>query len=230
MDRNIKWPTSYSTQFVTLARRSLKQSIPRLAEKTNYISAIMYMLMIIILWFQVGRTENDIQHINGMFFFCIMESTFYISFTGILTFQRYRPVIEKERQESIYRLSALFFSSVISEILIDNLYRFLLYSIIYLVVGLTAKWWLFLSSLGVYVLGNFVAHSSGMIIGVLFKDTETALIIKLIIMIYNFAACDLLVRNLPDQMKWIQYTAFLKYIIGALLKLELIYGSPVLLQ
>lgn len=225
-DESKKWPTGLWTQLKALTKRSFRQSLYRLTKKTNYLSVLVYIALIGACWFQLDHTERGISDINGMFFFVVTEGNFNVKLNGVLAFTRYKSVIQNERQESMYRLSAYFFSKLASEVFVDNIERLILYSVIYWLVGLTTNAWLFFASLGIYMLGNLVAHAIGIILGIVFKQLDVALTVSLALMVCNMAVGDMLVRQLPYYLRWLKYAAFMKYIIGALLKLEFIYGEP----
>ena len=227
--RTRKWQCSVFYQIRILMHRRFHQSKYKLCQKPFIIIHILHAVLLSLLWFQQDISEQNLYNIYGFFFFVVADSVHFVKFLGFNSILRYHQVILNEKQESLCQPSAYFFSTVIVENVVDNIYRFLMYFIAYCMVGLGSSEavWLYFASAGVFLLALVLFHNLAMIAAVIFKNFEVANTFMLLIIHTNVVIGGLLVGELPSWIKWLRNLTFLKYIFGALLSLEFHYGKPI---
>ena len=222
-----QWSTSFFTQLLILTKRSLKQSIFRMFRIMNIVLLLGLTVVSSAAWFQMSYSENNLRSVRGMFHYVSMESIFMVNQFGVSAFHRYRSITNAERQDSMYRTSSFFISTLLAETIVDCTPVILLYTIVYWSVGLGSKLWVFISSMAIFLLGVIVGHNIGVLIGALFAVDSIAMDVSIFYTVFNFGATDIIITNWPWFMEWLKYAAFRKYMTSALTKLEFGYGNVV---
>jgi len=105
--------------------------------ESHSMQAIGVALLLGLLWWQ-GKLETNanIQDQQGLLFYiCIFWTTFSM-WTTLMTFPTERQYLAKERAADMYRLSAYYLSSTISDGLAQLVYPTLFLAIVYFMTGL----------------------------------------------------------------------------------------------
>lgn len=101
------------------------------------MQAIGVALLLGLLWYQSSLASNSgIQDQQGLLFYvCIFWTTFSM-WTTLMTFPMERPFLAKERAADMYRLSAYYLSSTISDGVAQLVYPTLFLAVLYFMTAL----------------------------------------------------------------------------------------------
>lgn len=113
---NGKYASTFFTQLTVLARRSWWQATrDRFPLIISYVQSVIMMVVISILYSDIGNNQKSIQDRQGVIFFIAIFFAFNGVFQMITTFPVERGIINRERAANSYRVAAYYPGKVLSE-------------------------------------------------------------------------------------------------------------------
>jgi len=215
-----KWPTSFSRQFATLAKRAWLNSrgshisYLRLGE-TLAISAVCSML-----WWRIPRTAAALEDKTGLVFFTAIYWSFYALFSELLTFPAERSVIRKERGSGAYRLSAYFLSRSVADVPARLLMPSLFICIVYWTTNFMPDAGAFFATWSTLLLHCVVFMGMGQLVGSLILDFEKALVTSAVVNLTFMLVGGFYVSGIPAWVAWANYLSPISYSWPLLLAIE----------
>ncbi|XP_077998727.1 uncharacterized protein LOC144451699 [Glandiceps talaboti] len=221
-----KWQTTYMEQFVILTSRSFKESRKKLISGVAVAETLCYCLIMSMLWFQMGHTEDMINERAGAIFFALCIWSFVSMFLALQFFPGERVVINKERLSGLYRLSAYFLAKQTSEIPYILFLPLIGFTPIYWITGM--NYWPpgFFISLTVLMLGAMLGQSIGMLFGLLFDDLGNGMVFLGMLCMYSLVAAGFYIKAFPFWLQWTKYLSFLYYVYQTMMTVEFTNNKP----
>jgi ABC-type multidrug transport system ATPase subunit/ABC-type multidrug transport system permease subunit len=206
-----KFNTSWSTQFMILLHRSLKNSSAAIWKPINFFKSVALAILTGLLWFQVPHDEMHISDRHSFIFFAITYWIFDGTFTAIFTFPTEREIIFKERASGSYYLSAYFLSKTMSEMPTRLSLPVIFWTIAYWMSGINSSFTVFLGTMGCMLLAVLAGESYGLLCGAVVMDFEKAMTIMVVISLTTMAAGGFYVQNIPVWLEWVKYLSPFKF-------------------
>lgn len=216
-----KLTTGFCFQFALLASRNFLNLL-RLPQ-TSYVKLITTVLtacFAILLFFQVPKTPEGVQDIQGALFFITMNISFNAIQNVILIFPDERPVFLREVNNNMYSVSPYFWAKIISELPFSLATPAIFGSIVYYAIGLNdTSIDYFLIFLLILILCYNASSGYSLIISASFSDKQLAVTLTpvLIIPFMLFAGFFVSTDNIPIFLKEFEYISIFKYGYNALL-------------
>ena len=213
--------TSFCYQFGLLASRNFLNLI-RLPQ-TSYVKLITTVLtacFAILLFFQVPKTPEGVQDIQGALFFITMNISFNAIQNVILIFPDERPVFLREVNNNMYSVSPYFWAKIISELPFSLLTPTIFGSIVYYAIGLNdLAFEYFATFILILILCYNASSGYSLIISASFSDKQLAVTLTpvLIIPFMLFAGFFVSTDNIPVFLREFEYISIFKYGYNALL-------------
>ncbi|WIA20339.1 hypothetical protein OEZ85_006170 [Tetradesmus obliquus] len=213
---------SYSTQLRVLLQRHIKVKRFESLSSQRFLQGVIVALITGMFWWQRGRGGSLLaaSDVVGLLFFELLFPAFTALFTSLFTFPNDYRMLLKERASGMYRVSAFYVSSALSDLPMDCALPALFVVIIYFMGGLRLTAAAFLSNLAALVLNVLVAQSMGLLLGVAFMNPKTAQTVASIIMLGFMLVGGYYVRGIPAWISWIRYLSFVYWGFNLLLKIE----------
>ncbi|KAF6253780.1 P-loop containing nucleoside triphosphate hydrolase protein, partial [Scenedesmus sp. NREL 46B-D3] len=212
----------YSTQLRVLLQRHIKVKRFESLSSQRFLQGVIVALITGMFWWQRGRGGSLLaaSDVVGLLFFELLFPAFTAMFTSLFTFPNDYRMLLKERASGMYRVSAFYLSSAVSDLPMDCALPALFVVIIYFMGGLRLTATAFLSNLAALVLNVLVAQSMGLLLGVAFMNPKTAQTVASIIMLGFMLVGGYYVRGIPAWISWIRYLSFVYWGFNLLLKIE----------
>ncbi len=220
-----KWPTSFSRQFVTLAKRAWQNSRGNHLSYLRLGETLSLALVCSLLWWQVPRSASAMEDKIGLMFFIVVYWSFFSLFSELLTFPAERSVIRKERGSGAYRLSAYFLSRSVADVPARLLMPSLFMCIVYWTTNFLPEAGAFFAAWGTLLLHCIVFMGMGQFVGALILDFEKALVTSAVINLTFMLVGGFYVSGIPDWISWINYLSPISYSWPLLLAIEFPPGT-----
>jgi ABC-type multidrug transport system ATPase subunit/branched-subunit amino acid transport protein len=219
----VKYPASYSTQFITLLGRALIVSKSKSMTNLQFYQTFGLGVISGLCWWDMPYTENTVMDRAGFIFFFMTFWFFMTLFQGMMQFLPERTIILKERASGSYRLSAYFLSKTISELPIRLSLPFLYLVISFPMSSLAPTVKTFFEVVGVQLLSALAGESIGVFIGTITLDYEKAMVIATLVSMILMLTGGYFVQNLPTFVHWIRFISPFKYSYDSCVRLVYYY-------
>lgn len=215
-----RWATGFWMQFKMLNWRAFKQSRTRIISKYNIMQSMIIAVVVGLLWFQIERTHDTIKDRLGYLFFLSTYWCFLPMFDAIVSFPAERPVYRKEREAGAYRLSAMYFAKMSSEMPLILLLPSIFVAITYWMAGMRgapqyfATWFILL-------LNVLNCQGIGYVIGSAIWDLQACITTAAVSVLFGLLSAGYYINRLPVWMTWTRYLSLVCYPYNAMSVLEL---------
>ena len=220
-----KWPTSFSAQFVTLAKRAWHNSRGNHISTLRLCETLAISTVCSLLWWRVPRTAEALEDKTGLMFFAVVYWSFFALFSELLTFPAERSVVRKERGSGAYRLSAYFlsrsFADVPARLLMPSLFIF----IVYWTTNFMPDAASFFATWMTLLLHCIVFMGMGQFVGAFILDFEKALVTSAVINLAFMLSGGFYVSAIPSWISWVNYLSPISYSWPLLLAIEFPPGT-----
>ncbi|KAK7478223.1 hypothetical protein BaRGS_00030481 [Batillaria attramentaria] len=221
-----RWATGFWMQFKMLNWRTYKQSRTRIISKYNIFQSMTIAIIVGLLWFQMERTHDNIKDRLGYLFFMATYWCFMPMFDAIVSFPAERPVFRKEREAGAYRLSALYFAKMSSEMPLILFMPTVFVTITYWMGGLRGVAHFF-ATWGILLLNVLNCQGIGYVIGSAIWDLQMCITSAAVFVLFGLLSAGYYVNRLPPWLTWARYLSIVCYPYNAMSILELGDLTPI---
>lgn len=205
---------SWFYQLIVLSSRTFKNSYrnPKLL-LGHYLLSLIMGLFCSYLYYDVENNISGFQNRLGLFFFLLTLFGFS-SLTSLDSFSKERAVFVRERSNNYYHPLSYYCSKLICDVLpLRLLPPIILLAIIYPLVGLNMTGYKFWISIAILVLFNLVASLEILVIGISIKDSGSAIIVSVLIMLFSLLFSGLFINKetIPYGLEWIEKISVFHY-------------------
>ncbi|KAF8055666.1 rca [Scenedesmus sp. PABB004] len=213
---------SYLTQWQVLLQRCIKVKRFESLSGQRFMQGAIVAVITGMFWWQRGRGNTLLaaSDVVGLLFFELLFPAFTALFSALFTFPNDYRMLLKERASGMYRVSAFYLASALSDLPMDCALPAMFVVIIYFMGGLRLTAAAFLGNLLGLVLNVLVAQSMGLLLGVAFMNPKTAQTVASIIMLGFMLVGGYYVRGIPAWIGWVRYTSFVYWGFNLLVKIE----------
>jgi ABC-type multidrug transport system ATPase subunit len=192
------------------------------ASRVRIIQAIIMSILIILVFWDMGTSSEDVNGKGGYCFFISINQIMTALFSVLLTFLSERPVFLREYANKMYGIMPYFLSKSIIEIPFQACIPFMVACITYFSVGLTADADRFFLHALVLILDVFCATSFGFFVGcaVTNESAANALVSLMMLPFILFAGYFVNLGDVYVWLRWIQYLSPVRYSTEALIRIE----------
>ncbi|XP_055951015.1 uncharacterized protein LOC129985122 [Argiope bruennichi] len=222
-----RWPVPFWEQVSILTRRQLISSAIGYLTTWNLAHTLILTILQCAIWFQIERTEENIPTIDGYIFFELFIWTLSATFEALYSFSTERSVINRERQSGMYRLSAYYFSKMISELPVIISRPLFSHIVTSLFLG-ERNCTVVLVQLALLLLCALTYQGIGLLISSFGVDTRISTVICSLISVPSLLFASHLAQNLPKGISWLQYLSVAYYGFTGMKISEYLYGYPVM--
>jgi len=216
------WPTTWFEQFTILLKRCFQQKKGEIITLHQTIRIQSVAIIAALVWFQLPLTMEHAQDRYGSLFFVISFWFMSAMMSATMTFPAERRVIQKERRNRMYRLSAYYAAKAISELPIQMFYPITFVTLYYWVIGFETSV-NFLVYAGCILLLVLCGDSLGLMISNLVSNVADSIITCNVATIFflMFAGFYAKISYMPVWIRWASYLGFPRYIFSILAQREL---------
>ncbi|KAG0624484.1 hypothetical protein M758_3G251200 [Ceratodon purpureus] len=215
------WTSSWGSQFLILFKRTWTERRKDYFNVLKFVQAIGVAVLLGLLWWQ-GKLETNanIQDQQGLLFYvCIFWTTFSM-WTTLMNFPMERQYLAKERAADMYRLSAYYLSSTISDGLAELIYPMLFLVILYFMAGLRRNLEAFFYTLLATFLIGITGQGFGEMFGATTLSLKSAGVVSSLFLLVFLLAGGYYVQKMPPFMRWVKYLSFVYYSYRLLQKIQ----------
>jgi len=165
-------------------------------------------------WFHLPATAERAQDRSGALFFVgLFAGGFFPLFQALFNFPPERAVLQRERAEGSYYLSAYFLAKVVSELPFIFLYPTLFVSISYFMIQLRLSVGRFFIFWALTLCMTLVSSALGLMISCLLTNVKKANVMAAIAMLVStlIAGFYIRVENIHWFVQWMKFLSFIKY-------------------
>lgn len=218
-----RWAVPFAVQFRVLLHRAFLQTRGERITKLNFFQILAISFIMGLVWFDMGRSEKEIQNRLGAVFFLTVFFCFQGLFNALTSFPPERPVISKERAAGSYRLSAYFISRAVSALPVDALFPTVLLCISYGMMGLNENFGRFVAMWAAIQLTQLSVGGLGLLISCVTMDFKKSLVVASVTMLGFMLTGGFYSREdtMPDFISWVQLVSPVKYAYSLTAMIEL---------
>ncbi|KAL9271431.1 ABC transporter G family member 26-like protein [Drosera capensis] len=216
-----EWTMSWWEQFVILFKRTFRQRRRDYFDTVRLVQAIGVAVLLGLLWWKSKNgTEAQLRdQIGLMFYICIFWTSASI-FGAVYVFPFEKLYLVKERKAGMYRLSAYYACSTLSDMLAHVLYPTIFMVIVYFMAGLKRTLACFFQTLFTILLIAITSQGAGELFGAAVLSIKRAGTIASLVLMLFLLAGGYYVQHIPRFMKWLKYISFMFYGFRLLLKVQ----------
>ena len=205
--------------FQLLLTRSFREATRNpLRVKAQFFQSLMFSLIISLVWWGLGSTQESIQDRNGVLFFMTFNGMMS-SMMGVLsTFGNERSTFIRDYENGLYGVGSYFLGKIICDAPFYILFPSLSGVIMHTTVGLQREFTKYVTTIITMVLLNFNGMSIGLVLASVFPDIAVALLAApLIIMpLMMFSGFFLNTESTPVYFMWVPWISPMKYAFTAM--------------
>lgn len=213
LDPNMSKPGFFS-QLLILSSRTFKNSYrnPRLL-LGHYALALIMGLFCSYLYYDVQNDISGFQNRLGLFFFLLTLFGFS-TLTGLNSFSQERIVFLRERSNNYYNPISYYISKILCDVIPLRVFPpMILIAIVYPLVGLNMEGYKFWIAIGGLILFNLVASMEVLMIGILIKDSGSATMVTVLILLFSLLFSGLFINkaSIPTGLEVIEKVSVFHY-------------------
>eukprot|EP01117_Protostelium_nocturnum_P009679 TRINITY_DN3458_c0_g1_i2.p1 TRINITY_DN3458_c0_g1~~TRINITY_DN3458_c0_g1_i2.p1 ORF type:complete len:737 (+),score=278.39 TRINITY_DN3458_c0_g1_i2:136-2346(+) len=209
-----KYPINWFGQFRVLFERSFFQAQGTYFDPINVAQTAFIAIIVGCFWFHLPLTSSHIGDRTGALFFAgLFSGGFYPLFQALFNFPAERAVLQRERAEGSYYLSAYFLAKVVSELPFIFLYPIIFISISYFMIQLRLSVGHFFIFVGITCCMTLVSSALGLLISALVPNQKKANVLATIAMLVSTLIGGFYIRveNIRPFVRWLRFFSFIKY-------------------
>ncbi|XP_067833640.1 uncharacterized protein [Heptranchias perlo] len=214
-DQDVRWASSFWTQYVTLTARNFKQKRGVFLSWLNITQTLIISLVPGAVYWQLPNVEEQIRAFGGLLFFLVSFWSFNSMLQTAALFPAERPIINKERLSGCYRLSAYYLAKMTSEIPL---------TIIQPALNVTITYWM----AGLNGVSAYFADMGLMMLTALTAQYDQSMTFSTTYMLLTLLLGGFYIQNLPVWLSWARYLSFLSYPFHVMLRLEFANNHSIL--
>ncbi|XP_042424354.1 ABC transporter G family member 22-like [Zingiber officinale] len=217
-----EWGTSWWQQYSILFWRGLKERRHDYLSWMRVTQVLAIAVILGLLWWHSNNntTLRGLEDQAGLLFFISVFWGFFPVFTAIFTFPQERAMLNKERAEDMYSLSAYFMARTTSDLPLDLFLPVLFLLIVYFMAGLRLSIEHFFLSMLVVFLTIIAAQGLGLAIGASIMNIKKATTLASVTVMTFMLAGGFFVKRVPAFISWLRYLSFNYYSYRLLLKVQ----------
>lgn len=220
-----KYNTSWTTQYLVLIHRCLKNSRSSIFTPLNLVKSVCVGAVSGMLWWQMDYTEKTVKDRSAYFFFTMTYWVFDSMFNALMAFPAERKVILKERASASYHLSAYFMAKTTSEAPVRLTLPLLYMATSFWMAGIDDRFLVFAGSVACTLLSVVAGEAIGICIGAAVPDLEAGMTIMTVSMLTLMLLGGFFVENIPAFISWCKFLSPFKYAFDS--SLQLVFDHPV---
>jgi len=215
--------SNYFYQLGLLSLRSLRgMNREKFVYIITLIQSCLFAFIIGFVFYQIGDDQSTITDRAGLLFMVIVNQIFGSVFGTIASFGTERPVLLKERNSRLYRVSPYYFTKSLADFIVNAIVPICFGIIVYWLAGLRRDFCKFLIFEATLVLVTWSALSLALFVASLFKTPQGALAIApvAVIVFLLFGGFYAANAEIPAALNWIQWISFIHYAYTILMRNE----------
>jgi len=215
--------SNYFYQLGLLSLRSLRgMNREKFVYIITLVQSCLFAFIIGFVFYQIGNDQSTITDRAGLLFMVIVNQIFGSVFGTIASFGAERPVLLKERNARLYRVSPYYFTKSLADFIVNSIVPICFGIIVYWLAGLRVDFCKFLIFEATLVLVTWNALSLALFIASLFKTPQGALAIApvAVIIFLLFGGFYAANAEIPAALNWIQWISFIHYAYTILMRNE----------
>jgi len=213
----------WSRQFVVLFRRAVNNLRRNpLAGKAKLGEAIVFGIIIALIWFRVDNDQNGLQDRSGALFFICANGMMQNVMGTLTTFSNERSAVLREQENSMYHTAPYFVSKLMVELPVKIICPAVFGCIAYWAVGFQPLADKFLVCLVCLVLLAMAGGAIGLFLACIFPDIAIALIVApmIVLPLMMFSGFFLNPESTPVYLGWVEWISPMKYAFAVLAQNE----------
>jgi len=179
-----------------------------------FIGQTVFMALLCgLVYLQLDKGQQSVQDRAGSLFFIIVNGAMGSMLRLVNTFPPERPVFLRESRNRMYSTLSYFFAKTVTDLPFLILLPVLFTAISYWMIGYKTDGGIYIMFNVVMMLCYFVGSSLGFILGIIAKDSTTAMTLVPMVFIPFMMFSGFLINadSIPYYFYPIRYTSFLKY-------------------
>jgi ATP-binding cassette subfamily G (WHITE) protein 2 len=180
---------------------------------------VFFGLLLGFIYYQLGRSQTNIQDRKGILFFVLINGSFGQLASVQFTFPVEKDIVGRERQGHLYHISAYYISKVASEIPIKILFPLINATLLYWIAGLKKEFTAYVIFVVIMISVALCATAMGLAISALAPTVSAASAMSPSIMIIFllFGGFYANMDTVPVWLRWLQWISFVRYAFEALM-------------
>lgn len=181
--------------------------------RARLAQVIVVALIVGLIYWNVGKTQNDVQDIIGLLFFITLNQAILGCIGVLQVFPLEMPIFLREHSSGMYRTDVFFLGRTLAELPFQILFPAIFGCIIFFMSGLPINAALFFEYEMFIVLASNAAISLGYCISALTRSVGVALALGPVALMPLVLLGGLLTNqnSLPSFFVWVSYISFIKY-------------------
>lgn len=217
-----KWPTSFWTQTVVLARRNVAARAEGAFDAWKVGQVLVVAILSGLLWLSVGRSKElslaQVGDTSALSFFILVFPIFLSLFGSLFAFPSERAITIKERKSGLFRMSAYYIARTASDLPLDLGLPAVFVVLIYFMAGLKTS--AFLPFLLLILLTVLVASSLGLFISAMSNELKQAQAFASVSTLLLMLCSGFYIQGIPGWLSWLKWVSFINLAYEAALKVR----------
>lgn len=190
--------------------------------KAQVMQAIIFALIILLIWMQVGNDMNGVQNRAGAMFFMTANGMMQNVLGVLTTFANERGAVLRETENGMYSTLPYFFARILVDLPIKTICPIIFGTLAYWGVGLRHEGGKFLLYLVVLVLLAYASNAVGLFLACIFPDVQIGLVVApmVVLPLMMFSGFFLNPESTPKWLIWVQWISPMKYSFSAIVQNE----------
>lgn len=212
MQQQYKYHTSWWDQTTALMKRSKRQKQGLLLRGTTITYVIVLTMLAVIIWVRTPVTEANIEDRLGLLNYQTVSWGFFGVYASVYAFPAERVVLQKDRSNGVYRLSAYYVAKSLVELPADMLYPAFSVMVIYFPTGMNPDGRAFVLNVVVLVLHTLIGHSIGLFVSCALMNVQQAQVAGSLWALGSLLTAGYLIdpSNIPSVVQFTRYLSFLR--------------------
>jgi len=208
-----KFATGFLTQLSVLLQRCNKQQRGSSLTAVTAIQAAGQALLTSVLWARMPTTDAFIEERLSLLFFLLIAIGNVAVNSSVATFSSERPLLLRERQKGLYRMSAYFLAKTLTDGVNTVLLPISVALCVYWAANLKPTAAAMFTMLSGFTLSLLVAQSMGLALSLVITETRYALVLAPTVTLYSLIAGGFYVRldRFPHWLTWLSRLSFARY-------------------
>jgi ABC-type multidrug transport system permease subunit len=180
------------------------------------VFTMVFTVIFSLVYFQLGRSQRNIQDRSGLLFFLSMNQAFGSVIGCSQAIPRQLVVVNRERANRLYHVLPFYLSALVVMVPLESIPLMMNNAILFFMVNLSGSFWVFY---GVLLLEIMVGISLGMMLSASFKNVTMAaqLAPAVVILFLTFSGFLINEDSVPIYFIWLREISFIRYAFKALM-------------